>query len=128
MAYRLAGSKNPGDRANGPRAWPLWMEQTDMADLIRRALARMIPLFARCTGGRHRARPAATPTITPAPQSHTPPDWLQAPSGPYGLTAPETPLVRPYLIASEQRRCSGAPFPTDVGLPGMGALPGSAVA
>ncbi|CAM5425126.1 hypothetical protein [Streptomyces narbonensis] len=77
-----------------------------MADLIRALTlwARLV-LGARSSGW-HRARtaPPFHPTPTPAPAPVQPP----APRSPYGLDVPlngdESALVRPYLVAYDQRQ------------------------
>lgn len=77
-----------------------------MADLIRALTLWARLVFGARSSGRHRGRtaPPFRPTPTPAPAPAQPP----SPRSPYGLDVPidghESALVRPYLVAYDQRQ------------------------
>ncbi|MFH8625086.1 hypothetical protein ACH4A8_24965 [Streptomyces vietnamensis] len=77
-----------------------------MTDLIRALFLWVRLVFGTRRGGRHRARTAlrAAPAPTPAPAPVQPP----TPRSPYALDVPldgcASALVRPYLLADEQRQ------------------------
>ncbi|ORT59409.1 hypothetical protein [Streptomyces sp. CB03238] len=79
-----------------------------MHDLIRAFALWARLVFRPRAGGRHRARPAARAAdraAVPVPPRPVP---LPAARSPYGLDVPlngrESAMVRPYLVADEQRQ------------------------
>jgi hypothetical protein len=86
-----------------------------MHDLIRAVALRARLVFAPPPHSRHRSRPAhpvplraaARPAPAPVAPPRPGPVRLPAPRSPYGLDVPldgaETAMVRPYLLACEQR-------------------------
>ncbi|MEU3748707.1 MULTISPECIES: hypothetical protein [Streptomyces] len=77
-----------------------------MADLIRALTLWARLVFGARNSGRHRGHtaPAFRPDPAPAPTPLQPP----SPRSPYGLDVPidghESALVRPYLVAYDQRQ------------------------
>ncbi|MFE7273884.1 hypothetical protein [Streptomyces sp. NPDC057623] len=76
--------------------------------IIHAFLRWVLEVFGPHPRGRHRAdRPAAVPPLL-TPPAPAPPVRPSSPRSPYGLESPldgeETALVRPYLVAFEERR------------------------
>ncbi|MBA2944904.1 hypothetical protein [Streptomyces himalayensis] len=81
-----------------------------MTDLIRALTDLWKVVFGPRPQGRHRAdRATAVPPLLAPPIPPAPPAWPRSPRprSPYGIDEPlnghETALVRPYLVAHEER-------------------------
>ncbi|MFE6619535.1 hypothetical protein [Streptomyces sp. NPDC057740] len=76
--------------------------------IIHAFLRWVLEVFGPHPRCRHRADRLATVPPLPAPPVPAPPARPSSPRSPYGLASPldgeETALVRPYLVAFEERR------------------------
>jgi hypothetical protein len=74
--------------------------------IIHAFLRWVVEVFGPRPRGRHRAERAAA--VRPLLAPPAPPAWHSSPRSPYGLESPlngeEVALVRPYLVAFEERR------------------------
>lgn len=99
IASRQADAQSgPRDRANGPGAWPKLTRSADVPHRIAHIFEPLLRLL-RPAPGRHRAPDSRPALLIVEASAECPPHVPAAPV----LHGEDTGLVRPYLLAHEQR-------------------------